>query len=105
MKVLKQTKLLNFISLKGIDQKKVKELCISQGSNPNNIKLKLKNSYFITVSKQIHTKLDTKQIIKKIKFFWNIKLYRGIKHMLKLPVHGQRTKTNSKTKRKFNFFK
>jgi small subunit ribosomal protein S13 len=34
--------------------------------------------------------------IKRLK---DIKAYRGIRHMRGLPVHGQRTKTNSRTRR------
>jgi small subunit ribosomal protein S13 len=105
MKSFKQSKLLHFSQLKGIPKKKIKTLCVNKGSNPNNRFLKLKNLYFTSISKQVTSGFNFNQIKKKIKFFWQIKLYRGIKHMLKLPVHGQRTKTNSKTKRKFNFFK
>ena len=103
MKNFKFTKLFNFTCLKGMDRKKIKQLCIKKGGNPNNNKFKLKNLYFTSISRQVTSNLNIKQIKKNISFFWQIKLYRGIKHMLRLPVHGQRTKTNSKTKRKFNY--
>lgn len=105
MKFIKQTNLLRFIYQKGVEKKKIITLCINMGSNPTNNKLKLKTFYFILTSKKIKTSFIEQNIKKKIKFFWEIKLYRGIRHMLNLPVHGQRTKTNSKTKRKFNFLK
>ena len=37
----------------------------------------------------------------RIKRLKDIKCYRGIRHRLGLPVHGQRTRTNAKTRRKF----
>jgi len=106
MKKINSTNLLRIIkNTKGIDKKKVKNLCLQKGSNPNNNKFKLKNFNLTLISKQVPVYYSFQLIKKKVKFFWQIKLYRGIKHMLKLPVHGQRTKTNSKTKRKFNFLK
>ena len=41
-------------------------------------------------------KLIINQNIKRLK---EIKSYRGIRHIKKLPVRGQRTKTNARTKR------
>jgi small subunit ribosomal protein S13 len=40
-----------------------------------------------------------REISANIKRLKDIKAYRGIRHMRKLPVHGQRTKTNSRTVR------
>lgn len=37
---------------------------------------------------------EIKQNIERLK---EIKSYRGVRHMRRLPVHGQRTKTNSRT--------
>ncbi|PIR69890.1 MAG: 30S ribosomal protein S13 [Candidatus Niyogibacteria bacterium CG10_big_fil_rev_8_21_14_0_10_46_36] len=39
---------------------------------------------------------DIRTNIKRLK---DIKAYRGTRHMRNLPVHGQRTKTNSRTRR------
>ncbi len=41
-------------------------------------------------------KMEVTQNIKRLK---EISAYRGIRHMRNLPVHGQRTKTNARTKR------
>ena len=41
-----------------------------------------------------HLRQDIKQNISRLK---EIQCYRGVRHMKKLPVHGQRTKTNSRT--------
>lgn len=41
-----------------------------------------------------------KRIIKRIEFFTTIKIYRSYRFRYWLPVHGQRTRTNSKTVRR-----
>lgn len=40
-----------------------------------------------------------REISANIKRLKDIKAYRGVRHMRKMPVHGQRTKTNSRTVR------
>lgn len=40
-----------------------------------------------------------REIMSNIKRLKDVKCYRGIRHMRHLPVHGQRTKTNSRTVR------
>jgi small subunit ribosomal protein S13 len=40
-----------------------------------------------------------REIASNVKRLKDIKAYRGIRHMKKLPVNGQRTKTNSRTVR------
>ena len=40
-----------------------------------------------------------REISANVKRLKDIKAYRGIRHMRRLPVHGQRTKTNSRTVR------
>ena len=39
------------------------------------------------------------QISQNIKLMISIGCYRGARHRLRLPVHGQRTKTNARTRR------
>lgn len=53
---------------------------------------------FIEKSYQVEGELRqaTRQNISRLK---DIKTYRGVRHLKKLPVHGQRTKTNSRTVR------
>jgi small subunit ribosomal protein S13 len=38
-----------------------------------------------------------REIASNVKRLKDIKCYKGIRHMRRLPVHGQRTKTNSRT--------
>jgi small subunit ribosomal protein S13 len=40
-----------------------------------------------------------REIASNVKRLKDIKAYRGVRHMRRLPVHGQRTKTNSRTVR------
>jgi small subunit ribosomal protein S13 len=40
-----------------------------------------------------------REIAQNIKRLKDVKAYRGVRHMRKLPVRGQRTKTNSRTVR------
>lgn len=41
-----------------------------------------------------------RRIFLNIKRLKDIKCYRGIRHRMSLPVHGQRTRTNAKTRKK-----
>lgn len=45
--------------------------------------------------------LEKNKIIKNVNKLKKIKNYKGMRHILKLPVRGQRTHTNSKTIRKY----
>jgi small subunit ribosomal protein S13 len=40
-----------------------------------------------------------REVSANVKRLKDIKAYRGVRHMRKLPVRGQRTKTNSRTVR------
>ncbi len=42
-----------------------------------------------------------RNIFLKIKRLKDIKCYRGVRHRLGLPVRGQRTRTNARTRKKF----
>jgi small subunit ribosomal protein S13 len=96
--------LFSFSKIPNISAKKIQNLCQYKGSNPKNRLLKLKKNHNTYIFKQFNVNTLTKsKIRKKLFFFWNIKLYRGIRHMLRLPSRGQRTRTNAKTKKKFKF--
>jgi small subunit ribosomal protein S13 len=52
------------------------------------------------IEKNYKVEGELKQIIKhNIGMLKELQTYRGARHMRKLPVHGQRTKTNSRTVR------
>ncbi len=40
-----------------------------------------------------------REVAANVKRLKDIKAYRGVRHMRRMPVHGQRTKTNSRTVR------
>jgi small subunit ribosomal protein S13 len=103
----KQLNVLEKFSLKfGVSLKKINLLSQDIGSNPKNRCLKLKRIQNTYVKQYFDLNFFSKfkaSITKRLYFFWNIKLYRGIRHMLRLPARGQRTHTNMKTKKKFKF--
>jgi ribosomal protein S13 len=90
----------------GISIKKMYLLSQNLGSNPLNFRFKLRRFQNSYVRQKFDLEFFSKfkaSITKKLYFFWNIKLYKGIRHMLRLPSRGQRTHTNRKTKKKFKF--
>jgi len=52
---------------------------------------------FFLINKELRRKISS-----DIKFYLDIKSYKGYRHFRKLPVRGQRTRTNRSTQRKFN---
>jgi ribosomal protein S13 len=91
---------LNF----GISISRMSLLSQYLGSNPQNFRFKLKRFQNSYVRKHFDLEFFSTyktRILKRLHFFWNIKLYRGIRHMLRLPSRGQRTHTNAQTKKKF----
>lgn len=97
--------LKNFSNTYGVNSKKVKSLCHKFGLNPSNKDLKIKKNFNGFVVKNFKSNEYDKnlkvQIRKNLKFLNTIRTYRGIRHNLKLPSRGQRTKTNAKTKKRF----
>ena len=72
---------------------------IDHGKKAKDLTLDEENSIRSIVEKisiEGNLKRETSANIKRLK---DIKSYRGIRHMKRLPVRGQRTKTNSRTVR------
>lgn len=58
------------------------------------------NRIQVTIEKHYKVEGELRQVIKQnISRLKDIKAYRGVRHARRLPVHGQRTKTNSRTVR------
>ena len=58
------------------------------------------NQIQIVVDKEYQIEGELRQVVRQnITRLKNLKNYRGIRHLKKLPVRGQRTKTNSRTVR------
>lgn len=90
----------------GISLKKLYKYCQILGSNPKNYKFKLKKFHNIIVKQKFNIEyfMHFKYfMLKRLRFLWAIRVYRGVRHMLKLPARGQRTHSNRKTKKKFKF--
>jgi small subunit ribosomal protein S13 len=105
----KHVTLLNdFSDTYGIGYIRIKTISIKLGFNPLLKPIVLKNRDIQIIKKKFKNILCSKNlreyIKKKLMFLWYIKLYRGIRNMLRLPSRGQRTHTNAKTKKKFKFF-
>lgn len=96
-----------FINTFGVNSKKVKNVGLKVGLNPFNKGLNLKKKNINYITKQFKEsdfdRILKLKIRKNIKFLIQIKSYRGIRHNLKLPSRGQRTKTNAKTKKSFKY--
>ncbi len=51
------------------------------------------------LSQIVHAIQDGKYVIENLKRLQGIKCYRGIRHLRGLPVRGQRTQTNARTRK------
>jgi small subunit ribosomal protein S13 len=82
-------------------------LSIQIGLNPRFRRSKLTKKHVLIIKRKMNQlyigskmKKDVRaRIVELIK----VKTYRGMRHKSKLPSHGQRTRTNGKTKKKFNY--
>ena len=89
----------NLMAGVGVNHKSVKRIVLLNGLPNSSYRLKdssakIKAQYDFFFNLQ-HNKMSMN--ISKLK---KIKNYRGIRHILRLPVRGQRTHTNSKTSRR-----
>lgn len=85
---------------------KINSLYICKLANiPPNIKVKTLTDKEISYLQKIITDFEVEGNLRtrvrlNIKRLIDIKCYRGIRHKTHLPVRGQRTKTNAKTRKK-----
>lgn len=81
-------------------QKILKENKISPDTRVKNLSEEEVNKLRTVIEKQHTTEGDLKrEIASNVKRLKEINCYRGLRHTKKLPVRGQRTKTNSRTAR------
>jgi len=77
----------------------LKEAGVSRDLKPKDIALTDENK-IRTIVEALTLEGDLKrEISANVKRLKDIKAYRGVRHMRGLPVRGQRTKTNSRTRR------
>lgn len=88
----------------GIGRKSASDICVAAGINPDT---RVKN---LTEDEEAKLRevIDTHYIVEgdlrrevatNIKRLTDIGCYRGVRHRKGLPVHGQRTKTNARTRK------
>lgn len=77
----------------------LKEVGISPDIKADTLTLDQENEIRTVIEKLSIEGTLKREISANIKRLKDIKAYRGIRHMKKLPVNGQRTKTNSRTVR------
>lgn len=90
----------------GIDLWNAEHICKQTGINPTVTMGALRrgqSSKIVTyVTENVEIEQDLRNILKdRMSILREIKSYRGLRNWQGLPVRGQRTHTNSKTKRKY----
>jgi small subunit ribosomal protein S13 len=80
-------------------RKILKQVNIDPGKKPKDLSEDEENKIRLVVEKIMIEGNLKREIAANIKRLKDIKSYRGIRHMKRLPVRGQRTKTNSRTVR------
>ena len=88
----------------GVGFGKTKQFVNHYGLNPRTNSKHIKKIYADDIKKVITTS-TTERVLKNyikshITFLVENKTYRGVRHKLKYPVRGQRTRTNAKTTKK-----
>jgi small subunit ribosomal protein S13 len=72
---------------------------IDRGKKAKDLTLDEENKIRVVIESMLIEGNLKREISANIKRLKDIKTYRGIRHMKRLPVRGQRTKTNSRTVR------
>lgn len=77
------------------------------GLNPRFRRPKLTKKHILKIKRKVNQmfvgRTMKKNLRKRIIELIRLKTYRGMRHKYKLPSHGQRTRTNGKTKKKFRY--
>lgn len=103
---LPMNKKIKFALLKisGIGLSSASKILLTLGLNPNKKCIELSPKSIIRIRQLIEKQYLVGSFLKRkiffnIKHLINIRSLRGKRHTLKLPVRGQRTRTNARTKR------
>ena len=90
-------------SIYGIGRKTAVEVVKKSGLDPNKKARDLSNEEWTSVRRVVEEYTVEgdlrREISMNIKMLVYLNSYRGIRHRLKLPVRGQRTKTNARTRK------
>ena len=94
---------IGLTTLFGVGRSRAREILkkagVSAGTKPKEVSTAEENkirSVIESLTLEGDLKRETTGNIKRLK---DIKAYRGVRHLRNLPVRGQRTKTNARTKR------
>lgn len=90
-------------SIQGINQKAINKIALLNGKDSLAVKLsEVKLDFFNKIKDQsdFYFDLEKNKIFNNVSKKKRLKSYVGMRHILKLPVKGQRTHTNSKTARR-----
>ena len=90
-------------TLYGVGRSSAKKILLDAGVAPNKKPPELSTNEEAAIRKALESmKLEgdlKREVASNIKRLKDIKSYRGVRHMRRLPARGQRTKTNSRTVR------
>lgn len=99
----------NFYLVFGLGKSTINLVYMLNGVNIKTCPKNLKKAQQKKIFKKIKSKKLGKQLKKyiqgRIKFFLDIRTWRGLRHAQKYPIRGQRTHTNAKTKKKLSALK
>jgi small subunit ribosomal protein S13 len=80
-------------------QEILKEARVELGAKPSDLSIDDENKIRTLVEGLVVEGDLKREVDANVKRLKDIKAYRGVRHMRGLPAHGQRTKTNSRTRR------
>jgi small subunit ribosomal protein S13 len=87
----------------GIGPSRAKQICASAGVNPQTKVKDLAQDIMESVRNEVATFTIEgdlrREVSMNIKRLIDLKCYRGLRHVKGLPVRGQRTKTNARTRK------
>ena len=88
----------------GLGRTSAKKICEATGIDPNKKINELSNEEINELRKVIESDYKVEgrlrtEVALNIKRLMDIGCYRGLRHRRSLPVHGQRTRTNSRTRK------
>lgn len=99
----------NFYLLFGLGKHTINECYFFSGINtktcPKNLKKKQQKKIFKKIKKIKLGKQLKKYIQGRVKFYFDIRSWKGLRHSQKYPIRGQRTHTNARTKKKLSMLK
>lgn len=95
---------VSLLSVYGIGEVSAKKICEETNVNPNSLVKDLTETDLDKIRKNLEEKYrvegELRQgIFRDIKRLKDIRAYRGIRHKLGLPVRGQRTRHNARTRK------